>query len=371
VALIWKPTLKKSALLAGALLLHRIIRPSAGGAKPGTEPSDIRSILVVELWNIGDVILVMPFLAQLRALFPKARITLLAAPHAEPLLRGTGLVDEFIETDLGLASGTDPAMTFRELRRVRARLRGIRFDIGFQARMHLREHLLLAQSGATRTVGYSLGGKKSLLTDAIPVADPGRHKVDDWMELLRPFGKPAAKRQVKLVVSAEEEAWASRFLSERGVGPNDEIIGIHPGASRAEKRWPLERFEEIAAALRERGHSVLAFVDPSGYGSSLARVTGLGAGQLELRQLMALIARCRLLVCNDSGPMHIAAALGIPTVAVFGPSVSQWFAPIGEGHEILTGDDKKSGGGIAQRTRAGVEAISTADVLAAVGRVLT
>ena len=364
MALNWTPTVRKSALIAGAVLLHRALRPSGAVKKAKRKKRDsVRSILVVELWNIGDVILAMPFLAQLRAKFPGAKITLLAAPHAEVLLRGTGLVDEFIETTLGLGAETERKGAVRklsEIRRLSALLGKSDFDLAFQSRLHLREHVLLAESGAARTIGYSLGSGKSLLTDAVAVTDPDRHKVEDWMQLLDSFGpKPRAKVPTLAVTAAESE-WATRFLSERGIAPGDDFIAIHPGASKAEKRWPLEKFEQVARDLTAHGHRVLPLADPAGYGVSLERATGIGAARVSLREMIALIARSRLLVCNDSGPMHIAGALGVPTVAVFGPAVSRWFAPLGEGHELVVGKGRS----------AGVEAVEVREVLAAVERAL-
>jgi ADP-heptose:LPS heptosyltransferase len=109
-----------------------------------------------------------------------------------------------------------------------------------------------------------------------------------------------------------------------------------------EKRWPLERFLEVTKAMATQpGVRVLAFAEPSGYGSELFAIPGVVGAQVGLRELMALIERCSLLVCNDSGPMHIAGALGVPTVAMFGPGVEHWFAPLGGGHEILRPEQDK------------------------------
>lgn len=364
MALNWTPTVRKSALIAGAVLLHRALRPSSAAKKAKRRNHDpVHGILVVELWNIGDVILAMPFLAQLRARFPGARITLLSAPHAELLLRGTGLVDEYVETTLGLGAENERKGAVRklaEIRRLSALLGKSDFDLAFQSRLHLREHVLLAESGAARTIGYSLGPGKSLLTDAVAVTDSDRHRVEDWMQLLESFGTKARAKAPSLNVSATESEWAARFLGERGIAPGDDFIAIHPGASKAEKRWPLERFEQVARDLTAHGYRVLPFADPAGYGISLENATGIGAARVGLREMIALLARSRLLVCNDSGPMHVAGALGVPTVAVFGPKVSRWFAPLGEGHQIVVG----------KGSSAGVEAVEVREVLAAVERAL-
>lgn len=335
----WVPTWRKRLMLA---MLDAVARMWPGFGRPDSaKAQDVKRILVVELWNIGDVILVMPFLAQVRARFPAARVTLLAGPHAKLVLEGTGLVDEFIETDLGW---TEQAVKFNplayrwsELRRLRRELRLRRFDIAFKARMHIREHVLLALSGAHRRVAFAFGTGDRVLTDPIPIGDPDRHKAADWEMLLAPFGGAIAAPLPRLRVSEAEQTWAIHYLRAHGVPPGSRLIGIHPGASVAEKRWPLHRFAVVADSLSKRSNvKVLAFVDPAGYGASIGEGNDVVTTKVELREMISLIERCSILVCNDSGPMHIAGVLGVPTVAIFGSGIASWFAPLGEGHQLIT-----------------------------------
>jgi ADP-heptose:LPS heptosyltransferase len=336
----WIPTLKKRVMLRALDIYSRLTR--LGGDAQSSDPApEIRRILVIELWNIGDVVLAMPFLAQLRALFPAATITMLARPHAQTVLADTGLVDEFIETELGWSESdvrTNPlAYNWRELARVRRELRSRDLDIAFSGRMHVREHVVLALSRARRRVAFALGSHRGGLTDAIPAGDPDRHKIEDWLELLRPFGGPVEQDAPRLNVSEQERRAAAAFLAGRGVEPQNRIVGIHPGASVRGKRWPLDRFAEVAAAIGgQPARTVVAFVAPDGYGAELAQVPGVISAKVDLRELIALLERCDVLVCNDSGPMHIAGALGVPTVSIFGSGIQRWFAPLGDGHRLLT-----------------------------------
>ena len=168
-----------------------------------------------------------------------------------------------------------------------------------------------------------------------------------------------------LVDSDSERLEADRWLAANGVGEADTIIGIHPGASLPEKRWPVEKFAEVARDLARRPATrVIAFSDPEGYGATLASCDGVISRTTTLRELVALIARCDVLVCNDSGPMHLAGGLGTPTVAVFASGVARWFAPVGNGHEIVTGGDDA-------RTGDGIDGVSPDRVLAAVDRLLS
>jgi heptosyltransferase-2 len=338
---------------AGKRLLATALNALAGNSRSGGMPrelrqDDVRSILVLELWNIGDVILAIPFLRRLREIFPRARVTLVARPHARVILEGTGLVDDFID-DASRADNwlsLNPfAGSWGDLWRIRRQLRARNFDLAFQSRLHVREHVILAMSGAARRFGYSFIEDDRMLTDPLPIDDLHRHKVADWLRLLEPFGATAAMATPLLHISDVEREAAAQFLSQNGVVAADTVIGIHPGASVSEKRWPLNRFKEVARQLASRpGCRVLAFVDPAGYGTSLGEIDGVIAARTNLRELMALIERCQLIVCNDSGPMHIAGALGIPTVALFGNGIAKWFAPLGDGHELVSSDRAGSSG---------------------------
>jgi heptosyltransferase-2 len=332
----------------------------------------VARIAVLELWNIGDVILVMPFLAQLRRRFPRAKISLVSRPLAEDLLAGTGLVDEVVAADLTWISGPMGRLPRNTLDTwsVGGELRRRGFDIAFSSRLHLREHLLLALSGAKRTVGYPLANAESVLTDPVALGDGQSHKVADWLRLLEPFGGGSSVEIPRLHVSDAERHWAKGYLTSRGVPQGGLVIGIHPGASMAEKRWPLEGFRDVVIALgTQPGVRVLAFAEPSGFGSDLFALPGVVGAQVGLRELIALISRCDLLLCNDSGPMHIAGVLGVPTVALFGSGIERWFAPLGEGHEILKPAEEAATGRAASGIRrpAGIE---ISQVLDAVGRVV-
>jgi heptosyltransferase II len=373
----WTSTRRKRLLLTAMHFLAVLVRPLKLSRRRGDMNREaIRRILVVELWNIGDVVLAMPFLAQLRKVFPDATTTLLAQPHAKELLEGTKLVDEVIGVDLAWSDSIRWGATsanWPQLLRVSRELRNREFDLAFHARLHVREHAILALSGARRRVGYSFGGRARALTDVIPIDDRDSHKIGDWMRLLGPFGGPVEIDPPRLSVSDSERDWAADYLAMHGFNSADFVIGIHPGASISEKRWPVERFREVAVGLAARPATrILVFVDPAGHGALLDGIPGVTAARVGLRQLLALIQRCDLLVCNDSGPMHIAGALRVPTVAIFSSRIQRWFAPLGEGHEaLIAGPARES----PERTDGpqpayDVSTITTADVLASVGRAL-
>jgi ADP-heptose:LPS heptosyltransferase len=306
------------------------------------ENGEVRSILVVELWNIGDVILTLPFFEELRAVFPNARTTLVAQAHARELLGPTELVDEFIEADIAwqTASGRGKFRSYRwrPFSRVVRELRMRHFDIAFQCRPHVREYVMLWASRAKRRVGRCLKPWDRLLTDCV-AGPPSEQKKEAWLRLLGPFGGPAGVRVRTLEVSPEARSWANAFLADHGFADSDRIIGVHPGASVAGKRWPLSRFQEVVNEVAKKtGTRTIVFVGPDGYGADLGKGNSALLARVSLPRLAALIERCDLLVCNDSGPMHVAGALGVPCIAVFGSGIQRMFEPLGEGHRLLTAE---------------------------------
>ena len=326
----WEPSRRKTLLLAVLTRIAAFRRFTTGRRR--VPDSAVKSILVIELWNIGDLVLALPFLAALRTRFPSARISLLAGPPARELLDRSSLVDEVIVTTLGSdsISGWSKA---RELLRASREISRRGFDRAFQNRMHLREYALLALSGIAQTVGYWPTDQAAVLTDPVTPGLKNRHKTADWMSLLGSGEADSGGLEVK----ESEKAWATDFLARNGLVEGESLVGIHPGASKAEKRWPLDNFREVSEHLAQvEGIRLIAFADSHGFGAELWSVKGVIPAQVSLRQMVALLQQCQLVVCNDSGPMHIAASLGVPTVAIFDARVADGFRPVGGLHKIIT-----------------------------------
>ena len=129
----------------------------------------------------------------------------------------------------------------------------------------------------------------------------------------------------------DERTWASEWLANHGVGAGDVVVGIHPGASAAVRRWQAGRFATVAERAIASGARALIF-EPLQPGVSSWPEGSVPVSATTLRQFMALLERCSVVVCNDSGPMHIAAALGVATVSVFTAQRPDWYAPQGDAH---------------------------------------
>ena len=331
-------------MLLGAVdLVGRPLARALARRPPHGGNIEVHRILVVELWQLGDVVMVTPFLRALRECFPAAHVTLLAKSHARELLEGSGLVDEVLAGELPWTRARrkyHPAdYDWRVLRELVHTLRARRFDIAFDARMDIRNNVLLALTRATHRVGFQYGGGDWLLTQAVPVTTHDEHRVDDWLRLLPTVRCDLrADRRALLRTTHEERAAAGDLLARHFGDVSRPIVAVHPGGSYPGKRWPLDHFLSLSRELITEGARVVAFEDESGYGRELAEVPGLVVLRLRLREMMAILERCGTLVCNDSGPMHIAAALGVRTVAIFERGEPKWFGPVGEGHIVIEGE---------------------------------
>lgn len=336
--------------LAAISVIDSILRPAAAAhrrlmRRPSGQQDGVSKILVIELWGIGDVVLATPALAALRAGFPNAHLSLLAKPYAEELLRESGLVDEVIAFDFpwtGAAGRYSPARY--EVPAILALLRRLRdasYDVTIDARRDVRSNLVAYATGAPRRIGFDFGGGSYLLTDAMPSGDQSGHKVADWLELLAPLGiNTTGDERPILRVAQEENRWAEAEFAARGITRDKPVLAVHSGASRTVRRWPASRYAAALEHVRDiAGAQVVILSDATGCGDELAALTGAATFNVSLREMMALISRCDAMLCADSGPMHIATALGTPVIALFGPQRREWYGPRGTEHAVVQVDE--------------------------------
>ena len=337
----WRVTPAKVAVFRLIDALALPLRPFVRTSSPRGE---VRSILVMEPWHIGDVVLATPALRALRERFPDARLSLLGKSHAEEILRHSGLVDEVIVFDLPWTSKTAKYAPGRydigALKDLIAQLRSRQFDLTVDARMDLRSNVVTYLTGAPRRIGYDFGGGSFLLTDRIPADPDKRHRVDDWLELLKPLGITDTFEPL-LRVTDLERSQAAATLASHGIVPGDTVVAIHGGASDPRRQWPEENYERVATRLTAAsGARIVYFPEPD----HASREVSFASATIRcsLREMMAILTHCRLVVCNDSGPMHIADALDVPVVAVFLTGNPVWHRPYRAGQKAVgqgTGHD--------------------------------
>jgi ADP-heptose:LPS heptosyltransferase len=318
----------RRAMLRGAGLL--LPRPGAAG-----EP---RRILLIRPDHLGDLLFLTPGLHALRAALPSAHITLLAGPWSVPVVNGNSDLDAlsslpFPGFERRPRSGL--AAPYQLLRREAQALRAEQYDVAVVLRFdHWWGAWLAAAAGIPRRVGYDLPDTRPFLTQPLRY-EAGRHEVLQNTRLLDALAPlAAAPGPMRYAIEPAAEAWACDWLAMQGLGAKP-LAAIHPGAGAVVKQWAPERWGATARGLLDRGCDVIVTGGP--HEASLARAVTLAAGdgpviaagQTTLAQLAALYGRCAVVLGADCGPLHLAVAVGTPTVHLYGPASPAMFGPWG------------------------------------------
>lgn len=328
---------------------------------PPTTP--LRLLVVLPSW-LGDAAMATPALRLLRDRLPGAYLAGLARPAVADLLAGTPLVDEIlVERASGMMGRKHAA----------ARVRALRFDTAVLLTNSFSTALVARLAGVPRRVGYDRDGRGMLLTRRLrapewPGSTPVRRRWAPVPAVVYYFAAAAAAlgdpppdlgaaadplallpsgARLELPLNEADVADADSVLGRAGVGASEALAVLNPGANNPAKRWPAERFGALAGWLSDRhGLRVLVNTGPGEeeVGHAVRQhapgVVVLGEHGQTLGSLKALLARARVLVTNDTGPRHLAAAFGTPTVALFGPTDSRWTtlpeAPGGPREVLLT-----------------------------------
>ncbi len=289
------------------------------------ESQERRRILVRAANWVGDAIMMTPALHSIRLNFPSARITLLAKPWVMPVFENSPDVDERMVYQAGTRH-----RGWQGIWRLAGDMRRQRFDTVILFQNAFEAALLAFTARIPHRIGFTTDGRGLLLTERVRTWRPLKkgHLIDYYLGLLAGAGMRIFDRRLRLVITPAEERAASRYLTDVGFKAAATIIGFNPGATfGTAKRWLPDRYVRLGQRMiAELGARILIFGGPdeTDLGTRLAAEIGPGAfnlcGQTTLRQAMALIAQCRLFITNDSGLMHVAAALDVPQVAVFGPT---------------------------------------------------
>jgi ADP-heptose:LPS heptosyltransferase len=311
------------ALGLGAALLRRHRR----------QPLAPSRILLLRLERIGDLLMALPAIADVRARAPQAHIDLVVGSWNDSLARAIPAVSrvETLDADW-LARGEAGLGLAALLRRARG-WRGRRYDLVLNFEPDIRSNLLAAAAGGTWTAGYRSGGGGPLLDQALDY-EPGRHTTDNARRLVAAvLGAATPVPAAALVPPADAVAAAERIL---GAARRRPLVGLHASGGRAIKQWEPSRFAAVARALADDGATVVLtgaagdrpIVDEVARAIDPRHLVD-AAGDVDLVVLAALLQRLDLFVTGDTGPMHLAHAVGTPIVAVFGPSDPARYAPRG------------------------------------------
>ena len=312
---------------------------------------DPRNILVIDFGQLGDVVLSLPALRAIRERFPDARITVAIGKPGAEIINLSGYADDTLEVDrVALRDGATLVSIGRIFKLV-GQVRQAQYDFVIDLHSLSETNILGFLSGAPRRLfGRRPGRSIDFLSNFYP--RPPRegkhaHAVDRYLEVLKPLGIKNPSRLPQLKTDPAADVWVEALLKKEKADSNTLLVGIFPGAGHPGRRWPMEQFAEVADHLiRNNSVRVVVFAGPEERPlvpqmRTLFPSSTIFFDSLTIPQLVSAQARLTLLITNDTGPMHVAAAVGTPVVVIMDRPDPHSFTPVGNHHRLVFGGVKR------------------------------
>jgi ADP-heptose:LPS heptosyltransferase len=327
-------------------LADRVLAVASAVARPLRQrvpPRAPRRILLLRLERIGDLLMALPGIGDLRAAWPQAEIDLVVGGWNQSLAGAIRGVTRVERLDARWLARGESGQGWRSLLATARGWRSCRYDLAINFEPDIRSNLMLAMAGARWTAGYWTGGGGPLLDQALAY-DPGAHTTANARRLSAAVtGTSSPTTTASLLAVGDAARAAAQRLLE---GRHEPLIGIHASGGRDIKQWPLERFADVGRRLLDTTGGTIVLTGAEADRPLVHTVGALlpaervidvsGAG--DLLTSAAVLQRLQVLVTGDTGPMHLAAAVGTPIVAVFGPSDPARYAPAGPHDHVIRVD---------------------------------
>ena len=306
------------------------------------EKEIVHKVLIRGVNWIGDTVITLPAIRGIRNVFPDAHLEILLKPHLASLFKQC----TFLDSCLLYPEGRGYDLMRKELKLVET-IREKQFDLAVILPRSLRSALIPYLARIPLRVGFQSSHRGVLLTHGLKETHEllQSHQVEYYYHIARELGTKEPCEVPALPVGREEEGWAHAFIEQAGIADNHLVIGINPGATYGSaKCWQPEKFAELARRLTgdpaikiilTGGTNNASLIDALALHLEGRAIKAVGH---DLLNLAALLKRCHLVITNDTGPMHIAAAVGTPVVALFGSTNPATTGPLGKEHHIVRKD---------------------------------
>jgi ADP-heptose:LPS heptosyltransferase len=308
---------------------------------------DPRNILIIDFGQLGDVVMSLPALRAVRGRFPRAQITVAAGKPGDEVVAMSGDADAIISVDrVRLRDGLIPlsvARIFKLVKDVRRR----EFDFVIDLHSLSETNLLGFFSGAPKRLFSRRPGRSlDLLANFDPKPpidrnDPSQHLVDRYLDVLVPLGIKEPSRVPRLSSAPDDDRAISAMLKKAKAETGQPLVGLFPGAGHPGRCWPVEKFAQLAdSMLRNDGVRPVVFLGPEEKSlnqqlRALFPPACVILDKLSIRQLAAAQARLAVFVSNDTGPVHLAAAVGTPVVVLINRPTHHAYIPVAESQRLI------------------------------------
>lgn len=292
--------------------------------------SAIGRILIIKLRAVGDVLLSTVVTKNLRLAFPDAHIDFLTEPPGVDILRGNPHVDQTLVYDRSRMTGLGL------IRLVRSR----KYDLVIDLFANPRTALVTRLSGAAHRVGYRFRGRTYAYNHVAEPRGSQVHNTQFNLDALETLGIPIEDRNVHLYFSRQDESYVDEFLARVQLSGRF-CVGLNTSGGWYTKRWGADKFGGLADRLIDRYGAAIILTWGPGQLADVEHIRSMMKREAcvppatTLQQLAVLLKRCAIVVSNDSGPMHIAAAVGTPVLGIYGPTNPQLQGPYGSKHLVV------------------------------------
>jgi heptosyltransferase II len=284
---------------------------------------------------VGDAVLAIPAMKAIRRKFPDAEITLLVRPWVAGVFTAAPFINRVWTEPKPVGVG--------DWMRISRSIRQERFDCALLFPNSFESAAMMLVGRVPQRIGYATDGRSWLLTRSLKPSNEKRHQVHYYLELAAAVSAPVENPSIEIEASPEEKSQARKLLTSAGVDPQRNFLVLNPGAAYGSaKRWGEERFAEAGDTLAAEFGIDVAIIGSEKERSIAERIQRLMRarvvvlnGRTSLETLIGVISESSLVLTNDSGPMHLSAALGVPTVAVFGPTEHFATGPFGPRARIV------------------------------------
>jgi len=305
------------------------------------EFSKLKKILVIETSTVGEVVLITPVLSALRATFPQAKISVMIIPATRGVLCADKNVDEIVVYDK-----KNKHKSWKNFLKLIKEIRSRKFDIAILLHRSFRSALIAWLSGIPLIIGCPTEFRGLFLTHKVPVKDNlFQHELEKNLDVIKIMGIDIGNPEAHFFIDDEAMDWALKTLQSIGIfSGSSKMVIINPGAGWETKRWAYENFAITADALKRKfGFNILLTWGPSEYElakkvATMMKEKAFIAPFTDLQKLAALLSYSQFVITNDTGPMHIAAALQIPVIAIMGPTSKQRWGPYSENFIVVKKD---------------------------------